>query len=330
MYKLIIAAAFVFIFVSGCIPKIATRKNHNRIGEVHSIKIISKENITTLSQGDFYFPKFTHDDSKIFFTTSNYNGIYFFNLKNHYFSQIVKGKSTGLNYCVSDNGEKIFFILKSQKNRKKFYSLMLKNLKQSTAKLIYSSFGRLSNPKIINDGIISFFENKKLKFYNIKFHEFIPPPNLKYCIITGRDDTVKIYRYRNSVNIIILPHKSIIWLDELNNCNEFIGYSVGKGLFLIYNNGKRKRFLGDFRAAKLSPTQNIIVYMNDIYSNQKLVSSDLWVTSIDTVKSFNITNTPSEIELNPSWSSDGKSIVYNTAKGEIKIINLQIEQIKRM
>lgn len=66
--------------------------------------------------------------------------------------------------------------------------------------------------------------------------------------------------------------------------------------------------------------------MDDKDDGFNYVSSDVIVVSVDGKLKFNITDSNSQIEMYPEWSSKGDRIVYNNLDGEIFIAELEFQK----
>ena len=89
-------------------------------------------------------------------------------------------------------------------------------------------------------------------------------------------------------------------------------------------NGNIIANLGYANAPQWSPNGKYVVYMNDKDDGHKLLSSDIYVISVDGKNRTRVTSTENGIEIYPAWLSSNK-VLYGTTEGVIYSIELKFE-----
>jgi Tol biopolymer transport system component len=70
--------------------------------------------------------------------------------------------------------------------------------------------------------------------------------------------------------------------------------------------------------------EDTTMHRHDDKTNHRIVESDLYVINADGTKRTRLTNTPGKVEVDPSWSPDGRRIVYRLEDtGEIQVAHLK-------
>ena len=69
-----------------------------------SLNVTATRTITSKSDGHFQHPEFSSDSKKIYFTSSNYNGIYAFDLVKDQYYTITTEIGSGYHFALSDDG----------------------------------------------------------------------------------------------------------------------------------------------------------------------------------------------------------------------------------
>ncbi len=283
------------------------------------IKAVSKAVINT--EGKFYYPQYFEDSTKIFFTTANYKGIWFYSLPNRKVTKITGDENSGYSFIYLPKTNSVFYISKTlNEKRRNIYSIEQVQLKNLAAQQIINSNKNLSGIKVKED-ILTFFEDGQPRVFNLKNDNFSKISTIKDTLY--KIDENKLYKITaDGKEEIYAGENNLIWLDSGKDGKKIIFYETSKGEILL--EGDSTKFLGDFRNAKLSPDEKYLVYMIDKDDGHKIVSSDIYITELENPgNSFNITGSENIIEMNPCWNSNGKEIAYNTNEGKIITVKLK-------
>ncbi|MGC3977246.1 MAG: hypothetical protein QM751_02830 [Paludibacteraceae bacterium] len=115
--------------------------------------------------------------------------------------------------------------------------------------------------------------------------------------------------------------KSYIWPSVSPDAMHIVYTVASKGTFVANIDGSNVKSLGKLNAPKWAGNK-FIVGMNDIDDGEKLISSTIKVVSVD--GKFSKTLTSPVNAMYPSASADGSKIAFNTEKGEIYIMNVEL------
>jgi Tol biopolymer transport system component len=70
--------------------------------------------------------------------------------------------------------------------------------------------------------------------------------------------------------------------------------------------------------------EELAYHKHDDKTNHRIVESDLYLINADGTQRTRLTNTPGKVEVDPSWSPDGRQIVYRIEDtGEIQVAKLK-------
>jgi len=101
---------------------------------------------------------------------------------------------------------------------------------------------------------------------------------------------------------------------------------IGGNLYTMKTDGSQRYDLGTGYQARWSPDSRFVVYMIATDDGHQYTSADIYIASRDGNLRQPVTNTQDILEMNPSWSPDGRWIAYNTlTEGRIYIQQIQIK-----
>ena len=287
-----------------------------------SIKNITE--ITNLNEGKYYYPKFSNDDSKIFFTTENYKGIYYYDLSNKQIKIVNEDIGAGYEYSLTPDDKTIYFRVDNYINGRKYTSIKSKDLSSLEEKTIVNDKRELSSPKVLDNGNIAFNLNDQLKSETAD-------DDLKN-ILSKNDALVfiensKIALYINGQKRILTPagNGNYIWPSISPDKSKLLFTLAGKGTFISDLEGNIISKIGYADAPKWSTDSKWILYMVDKDNGDYVTSSDIFVYSVDSGTKLQLTNTSNEFEMYPEFNKTGNKIVCNTYDGKILLIELSNE-----
>jgi len=132
--------------------------------------------------------------------------------------------------------------------------------------------------------------------------------------------------YRGNSRTVLTPNgenASYIWPSISPDGKRIAYVAAGKGTFVCDITGKNISFLGKLNAPQWINNQ-WIVGMNDIDNGEVLLSSSLVAATIDG-KVYQKLTTSDLIAMYPAVSPDGKVIAFNTANGDLYLLNIIIK-----
>jgi dipeptidyl aminopeptidase/acylaminoacyl peptidase len=292
-----------------------------------SIDVARKSTLKTSFAGHFQNPIFSADSKKLFFTSSTYRGIYYYDLSTEQQYTLNEEAGSGYQFVISADGNRVFYRADAPmvKKRRRFM-IYEQNVKTGEIrKLLKQSVRELSPPRSVNEYTIVFTQGDSLKLLNVDQVQEKSVQEIKQSYYRIHKNQLSIYDSGQRTFEKTFPNQQILWPDFNKTDNRMIVYISGEGLQLIDLAENKSRFLGNFRAAKWSPFRDLIVYMQDKDDGQRTLASDIFIHNLQNNKSFNLTNTDDIIEMYPDWSPDGNKIAYHTEKGKIEILELNLK-----
>ncbi len=290
--------------------------------KAQNIRVAGMEEITPKQGEEFYFPKFSNDDSQIILTKSNFKGLYSYDRSKHELKTLTDDNGAGYEFSISKDDQLIYYRADSFIKGRKYSKLIVQNLNDLSKSVIVGEQRDLSPPKILNDGSIFYTSQDRINILENKSFKRKSISGINTSFVTI--EKCKIAFYQNGIKRELTPLGSgnYIWASLSPDKSKILFTLAGKGTFVSDLKGKILTKLGYADFPRWSPDGRWIAYMVDRDDGYTVTSSDLYVQSLDGSKTVKLTNTKEIHEMYPEWSSNGKEIICNTSEGRIFVLNI--------
>ncbi len=288
-----------------------------------------------ISMKDHFFmrPSWAPSGDKLAFTGANQKGIWILELSSNDIFQLSDKSGAGYKFSWSPDGEYIAY--RARYVEKKRARMAIEVVQVESRKIIKLSAKRkrLGLPLWGRDNKTLFFtRNEKLFSVDTGISvtktlqkRFLPPENeivftryqkLQIAQIDRPDSLEKFLKNTKVINPVLSPDGNYI------ACEEYVGDLI------VLNRATGKRVdLGTGHRPAWSPDGKWVCYMVTEDDGHRYLASDIYISSIDGKRQFNLTQTDELLEMNPNWSPDGTAIAYDELQsGVIYIQKLQYEQ----
>lgn len=281
--------------------------------------------VTKKIDGQYYFPRFSPDDQKIFFSSANYIGLWYVEQNTGKITPFVSEQGAGYEFAFTQDGKSVVYRVNeySEKGIRIAQKIVKKNFETNEQQIIET--GRhLSAPKVLVNNDIAFTkeDNMVVKQAAAGLRKSVQPNPVVYI------ENTKLILYSGGVKKSLSPlgnDAHYIW-PSLSPDNNKILFSVpGKGSFISDLNGKVLVELGTARYPRWSPDGKWISYMIDEDDGHVITGSEIFVVSADGKRRFQLTKTDERIEMYPEWANTSTSLVYHSDEGEIFVMKLKID-----
>lgn len=275
--------------------------------------------------GDAYFPKFSPDGSKVFFTHSGYKGLEYVDIASGSVEKLSDANGAGYEFCFSSDGSEVYYKMDSYKGMKKYSTLLSQNLASKEVKTLEAEKRNLSFARTVSEGTLYYQYEMNLKSVEM-------PSSLRKSSaasdIALLNESGAMVLVRNGYKKTIEPFgKNIyIWPSLSPDGTKILFTLASKGTFISDLDGNILASLGKANAPQWSPDGKWIVYMDDYDNGSNFTKSDLFAVSADGSVKVDLSYGEDEIEMYPQWSADGSKIVYHTDSGKIMLLNLTIAE----
>ena len=288
-----------------------------------NVRVVSNEAVTSEADGSYYSPQMDKSGNRIFFTTSGYKGLYFYDLHSAQIKRVSDAFGAGYEPALKEDGRAVVYRTYVLKNGRRFYSIENANVRSGEKTVLQKEVRALSTPRLFPDGTIAYSLHSQLK----KDNRLAPAAQKQ---ISAAETAVfienrQIVLYKNNRKHILEPRGpgSYIW-PELSPSGTYLLFKkLGDGCYVSDLQGNIISSLGNLNAPHWSPDGKFIVYMKDKDDGSRILSSEIHIIQADGSKDIPLTFTEDKIELYPRWGNDSDTIIYNTEKGQIYLMRLE-------
>jgi hypothetical protein len=307
--KKILSIIFVITFFAACSDDVKI-KNF----DINSAEVIRTTKIINENEGAFFYPKFDNKNKRIFFSTANYTGIFYYDLEKKSINNLIDAKGTGLNYIVE--GNEVYFVLPAinERNNRRIFSVAKQNIDSKKIDIILKS----------NSGI---FVNDTVKFFDISNNVFVENRDIyDVTVFSSLNDRLLIYSEGELRTFAPFQNYMITNVTEADDRNLILEIA-GKGVYKYSLETNQIDFLTD-EIILLNMLKNSNLAVGVKQKNEGLIETKSEIFLFD-ILSKNLINLTAELNitaLNPSFNNDGSQIAFNTMEGNIYLMSLKISE----
>ena len=289
-----------------------------QIALAQQINVLSIEKIKATDTGGYFYPKISPDNQFILMTRGNYSGLYQYSPVSKSLKTLNEDPGAGYKVQISDDGNTVLYNKTELIRKLRHNSLISQTISNGEKKVLVAPTREQITGKMVNSNPV-YVKNRSL----VKSNSVKPTDNLYLITIENQ----KMVLYKNGVRAELTPsgaNASYIW-PSISPDNKNIVYTVtGKGTYVCSVTGKNVTSLGKLNAPSWAGNK-FVVGMDDRDDGEKLISSSLIITSIDG-KLRKKLETPTGINaMYPSASKDGSRIAFNTDRGEVYLMHVELK-----
>jgi hypothetical protein len=280
---------------------------------------ISKLEIDQIEKG--FYPKFINNDSEILITNSNYKGLYSFNISTKELTSISDKNGAGYNPLILED-DVILYRTHKFIAGKKYQSLTYYNSITNEKERVESDIRLLKVPKQLPSSEIALVKNQEAVQKRLGFQE-LSKLNQNSLAVYVEDNNLILVKNGKKKYLNPLGKGVYVWESISSNRDKVIFTFGNKGSFVCDLEGNILENIKEAHFPRFSPDGKYISYMVDKDNGHIYISSDIFVYSTISKKSYKITQTENIIEMFPEWSNDGNKLIFNTTLGDIYVASLQ-------
>jgi len=278
------------------------------------------QQISQLDKG-FFKPIYNPNQKSILLTDQADKGLSMFDLDTKAISKLTESVITDQNILFSPDGKYIYFVEQNFANRKKESTLVLLETASKTKKELVTGVRKIKLLHAADDQLI-FLQDDEMKRFNTGSGTTQNcKDEQKYTYL---DDELNLVYWQNGEKHVLNPggEGKYLWVSVSPDQQRILYHIAGQGAYICNNEGKDIIELGRLRAMKWSPDGKWLVGMEDLDDGKKFTQSNLFLISSDGKVRKNLTQHTNIISLYPSFSADGKKVIFNDENGKVYQIDI--------
>ena len=271
-------------------------------------------------------PTYSPDGLKIAYTKSGYQGIWILNLQSKTTKQITDEAAAGFGYKWSADSKSILSRVAKYEDLKRFNAVKVFNIQIGESK-------QLSDYKTMMPYLPEWADGDSKVYLPLKGSDEVYVSGIQkssiitnYLITFEKNNKITVLDFINNSESSLVPIKDEQYInlslspDKLKMVFEV----MGGNMFVVNTDGSNLIDLGKGNRPKWSSDSKKIIYMIAEDNGHEFTASDIYTINADGTGRANITSTDGIIEMSPSFSPDGRSIVFeNYNEGSIYLMNIE-------
>jgi len=281
------------------------------------IRITATRRVDLPAGQQWLAPRFAPDGRSIFLTTNGYRGIYRYVTATAELQTVTDEPGAGFGFALSKDGNRLAY-RRTTYGRTAFertQEIVDVDLRGQT-RVQKAAGDNLSTPVFLRENIV---------YSRGAETSGIPEPDgtVQSPVLLGVEET-KIALVANGRKMLLDPFKdgSYVWPSLSPDGSKLVAYEMARGTFVCDLTGKILNRLGRHDAPVWTRDGRWIIGVEEKDDGHQILGADLLALAVDGSQTVRLTDSPA-IELNPSCSPSGNTIVCNTADGQILLLDYE-------
>lgn len=272
-------------------------------------------------------PTFSPDGKKIAFTKAKYEGIYIYDLSTKNIAKVTDEQAAGFGYKWSSDSKSILTRVAKYENMNRLNAVKIFNIDSNQQLQLTEYRTRMpfmpewseQDTKVIlpSKNGVEIYSSGKLSKSSISSLQ--PDVYIKNDKITTRDAVTKTEKFLEPIkdaqviNLVSSPDKKKVAFEVM-----------GGNMYSMNIDGTNLIDLGEGHRPRWSSDSKKIIYMITEDNGEDYTASDIYTINADGTQKKNLTNTNDKIKMDPCFSPDGKTIVFDVYNdGSIYLMNIE-------
>ncbi len=281
----------------------------------------------TVSGSRFIQPVWSPNNQKIAMAGANYKGIWVMESDGQNLVQVSKDISAGYRFSWSNNSEEILVRAIEYVKKRRKYFIKLHNITTGEREVVAEfKKGHLGVPKWSSDNTRIFVSSRgKVKLLEVNGR--VSKNAAKPAVQDFHNNKTNFLIFDSEFRMVSTKRPvagSYLNASQSPNGNNIAFEVLGGNMFVCNIDGSNVIDLGQGERPGWAPGSDWLTYVITKDDGHQILNSDIYIIKADGTGKQNITNSADRIEMNPNWSPDGNTIVFDDRKSGqvIKILKL--------
>jgi Tol biopolymer transport system component len=290
----------------------------------------AKKSVKLIGGDSKYFmhPRWSPDGAMIAFTESNYKGLWVMKADGTEARQITNEVAAGFGFEWAANANAIISRVAKYEKRFRYNAVKLFDLEKNETRL-------LTDYRTLMPGLPHWADaDQKVYMYNRRkleiFDSGLKPATLMKTAASRqmqflKEDKIAIGDIATGAYKVFEPLKGQQCLNMTPSPDgKKVAFEImGGNMYVMNADGTGLVDLGDGHRPQWAPDSEYLVYMITKDDGHNFLASDLYVIRRDGQEKTQLTATGDKLEMNPSWSADGKKIAFDVMlEGAIYVLEI--------
>lgn len=285
---------------------------------------VTSQPISLTPEDEYYMrPVWSSNGQFLAFTTRNHHGIWVMALATKSINKLVDKEGSGYKFSWSPDGLYILYRARNTENKRTKYSVELVQLHTKEVEVIEEPTKRVGIPQWGYDNSMLFYTvNNKLKTVETGVFTVAnlkkPLPSSDKYLTFLKHQKLHLAPLKDSLDKNLhLPPEDVINHKLSPDSRHIIYEEYGSDLTIFDMHTGESISFGKGHRPMWSPNGKWISYMVTEDDGHEYLSSEIVIASADGEIVLEITKTKDLLEMNPAWSPDGNSLVYDEHRSGI-------------
>lgn len=271
-------------------------------------------------------PVFSPDGNNIAYTKSNYQGIWIYNLQTNKSVQLTDEMAAGFSFKWSSDSKSILTRVAKYEDLRRYNAVKVFDISTNESKQLSDYKTMMPYLPLWADGETKIFLPEKSKdeiFQTDKSRINIGQINI---VVYEKNNRLMVKNFSDNSEKIFEPIKDSEYINVSSSPDKtkMVFEVMGGNMFVMDTDGTNLIDLGKGNRPRWSSDSKQIVYMIAEDNGEVITASDIYSINADGTQKKNLTNTQDKNEMNPCFTTDGKSIVFDVINdGSIYLMNIE-------
>ncbi len=286
--------------------------------------VVNKVESLPIEEG--YYPQFSVDDQKLFYTSLNYQGLWEFDLINRKSRLLTDDLGAGYRFQLTEDGKTIIYRCDNFDRPKRRSALKVIHLNDATQKVIQPFAVEVSPPYLTGKDQIFYTLAFQPRLRLLSVNRLLKSIDLSTPVVTIEDQKLALYVRGKKMILDPIEGGSYFWQSLSPDGKKILFTEARHGTYICDLEGNILASLGKANAPQWSPDGQWICYMDDRDNGYFVTSSDIYLVRPDGSGKIALTTTTDIHEMYPQWARHSEKIVVNTEQGKVLVIDFRFEK----